>query len=65
MRHCYDGFNRPAKDKGQTTLTAKGLALLQKVLPEHYQRISRLMSNLDWTEQQNLVHTLEKLLQPR
>ena len=43
-------------------LTPEGRAFIEKVLPPHYIRITRLMQNLTESEQQELIHLLHKLL---
>lgn len=43
-------------------LTPKGIALLQKMLPEHFRRISEVMSCLNETERKTLVRLLEKIV---
>lgn len=42
-------------------ITAAGQALLDQVLPNHYQRISRIMSMLDETERTELKRLLAKV----
>ena len=42
-------------------LTKKGRAFLDKVLPEHYLRITKLMGRLTAEEQKALTGLLEKL----
>lgn len=42
-------------------LTKKGNAFMEKVLPEHYLRITKLMGRLTTEEQESLIRLLEKL----
>ncbi|WP_321530244.1 MarR family transcriptional regulator [uncultured Desulfuromonas sp.] len=42
-------------------ITAAGLELLDNVLPQHYQRVNRIMSCLDATEREQLQSLLEKI----
>lgn len=42
-------------------LTPTGRAYVDTILPEHYARISRMMSALTEAEQHELIHLLEKL----
>lgn len=53
-----DETDRRAK---KITLTEKGAAFMAEVLPGNYLRISRLMSRLSKTEQQELIRLLQKL----
>ena len=43
-------------------LTPKGSALLQKMLPGHFKRISEVMSCLNESEKKTLVRLLEKVV---
>ncbi|NVN93014.1 MAG: MarR family transcriptional regulator [Desulfuromonadales bacterium] len=43
------------------TITAAGQELLDRVLPQHYQRVSRIMSMLDETERTQLKGLLAKV----
>lgn len=43
------------------TITRAGLELLDRILPQHYQRISRIMSMLDETERSQLKGLLAKV----
>jgi DNA-binding MarR family transcriptional regulator len=43
------------------TITASGQELLDQILPQHYQRISRIMSLLDETERSQLKGLLAKI----
>lgn len=42
-------------------LTDRGMELLAKVLPEHYQRINKIMSRVSQEERHTIVMDLEKL----
>ena len=53
-----DEEDRRAK---RARLTGKGRALMEKVLPEHYLRITKLMGRLTTEEQKTLTGLLEKL----
>jgi len=43
------------------TLTVKGRALLEKILPRHFQRMAELMQRLTETERKTLVQLLTKI----
>lgn len=45
------------------TLTAKGHALLDKIMPEHFRRMARLMEPLSEAERQTLLQLLAKIMQ--
>lgn len=42
-------------------LTEAGLALMEKILPVHYQRVSEIMGRLTESEQEELIRLLGKL----
>lgn len=42
-------------------LSPKGRAMMDKILPDHYLRISRLMGKLNSEEQQQLIYLLQKI----
>lgn len=42
-------------------LTEAGLALMEEILPAHYQRVSALMGRLTESEQEELIRLLGKL----
>lgn len=44
-----------------TRITEKGIGLLQEVLPDHFIRISQLMSNLSEKDRETLVSMIEKV----
>jgi DNA-binding MarR family transcriptional regulator len=45
------------------TLTAKGGALLQAILPPHFKRMASLMAPLTEPERKSLIHLLGKIMQ--
>ena len=42
-------------------LSPKGRAMMDKILPDHYLRVSRLMGKLNSEEQQQLIYLLQKI----
>ena len=46
------------------TLTTKGRAFMDDVLPDHYLRISKLMGKLSTAEQEELIRLLKKIMAP-
>lgn len=54
----------PAKEDGRAKiarLTAKGAAFVEKILPAHYLRVTKLMERLDESEQRELIRLLHKI----
>ena len=54
----------PAKEDGRAKiarLTAKGAAFVEKILPAHYLRVTKLMERLDESEQRELIRLLHKM----
>ena len=43
-------------------LTAAGRSFMDRVLPEHYLRITKLMGHLTEAEQETLIHLLKKIV---
>ncbi|MCR5439359.1 DNA-binding transcriptional regulator, MarR family [Selenomonas sp. WCT3] len=55
---------RPAADDGRgklVILTEEGTAFMEKILPPHYLRVTKLMEKLSESEQKELIHLLKKL----
>ncbi len=42
-------------------MTPKGQKFLDKILPDHFTNVSKLMSNLDSSERKNLINLLKKV----
>ncbi|TYZ25145.1 MarR family transcriptional regulator [Selenomonas ruminis] len=55
---------RPAADDGRgkiVFMTEEGAAFMEKILPPHYLRVTRLMEKLSEPEQKELIYLLKKL----
>ena len=55
---------RPAADDGRgkiVFMTEEGAAFMEKILPPHYLRVTRLMEKLSEPEQKELIYRLKKL----
>lgn len=55
---------RPAEQDGRgklAVLTEKGAAFMEKILPPHYLRVTRLMEKLTEEEQKELIRLLKKM----
>lgn len=55
---------RPAKQDGRgkiAVLTEKGVAFMEKILPPHYLRVTKLMEKLTEDEQKELIRLLNKM----
>ncbi len=59
MRHAHLTDRR----KQHLSLTLKGQRVLEKLLPDYWSRIDRLMKGLDEAEQQTLITLLDKVTQ--
>lgn len=50
--------------KASVVLTASGVDLVERIMPDYYQMVNRLMSPLNSDDHENLVVILNKLLAP-
>jgi DNA-binding MarR family transcriptional regulator len=57
--------SRPSTDRrtSPVRLTSKGRALLERVLPDHYARLTKMVNHLTRAEQRTLLQLMEKLHQ--
>lgn len=58
-------MSRPRTDRRTTPvrLTTKGEALLRRILPDHYTRLTKMVNHLTRAEQRTLLQLVEKLHQ--